>query len=166
MGSEPTPPTGNAATIALERICCISSRCSAIGGFWVWEWGGFCGEMYRNSHHDRIFRFYNKSFTFHAKSHTQDPPMLASRCESTSPPGAVHISEECYQKVRARVAFGWVVGYLSAVRAREFDLRFGVRAPARISFVRSPDKYLPVNEKTLLGPRHLYCSVRGKTFRW
>ena len=29
--------------------------------------------MYRNSY--RIFRFYNKSFTFHPKSHTQDPPI-------------------------------------------------------------------------------------------
>ena len=44
-------------------------------GFWVWEWGGFCCEMYRNSY--RIVRFYNKSFTFHPKSHTQDPPICA-----------------------------------------------------------------------------------------
>ena len=39
----------------------------------MWGWGGFCGEMCRNSY--RIFRFYNKSFTFHPKSHTQDPPI-------------------------------------------------------------------------------------------
>ena len=42
-------------------------------GLCVWEWDGFCGEMYRNSY--RIFRFYHKSFTFHPKSHTQDPPI-------------------------------------------------------------------------------------------
>ena len=49
-------------------------------GFWVWEWGGFCSEMCRNS--CRIFRFYMNSYTFHPKSHTQDPPMGQPRHRS------------------------------------------------------------------------------------
>jgi hypothetical protein len=52
---------------------CLRSSALCMGGSWVWEWGGFCGEMCGNS--CGIFRFYNKSFTFHPKSHTQDPPM-------------------------------------------------------------------------------------------
>ena len=43
-----------------------------MGGFWVWEWGAFCGEMYRNPY--RIFRFYHKSFTFHPKSTPKTHP--------------------------------------------------------------------------------------------
>ena len=48
-----------------------------MGGSWVWEWGGLCGDMYRNPY--RIFRFYQKSFTLHPKTHTQDPPMPTCR---------------------------------------------------------------------------------------
>ena len=55
---------------ALTHFLRPSLRARHMGGSWVWEWGGVCGEMYRNSY--RIFRFYDKSYL---KSHTQDRPI-------------------------------------------------------------------------------------------
>ena len=52
--------------------------------------------MYRNSY--RILRFYNKSFTFHPKSHTQNPSMLSAHLCDTE---AVPLLEETLEREAA-----------------------------------------------------------------